>query len=106
MIIKKYCGVQVIMAVEKFAGMDIKWDYATKQCCISMPGYINKILIKFKHPPPRKHCLSPYKCLPIVYGAKQQLTPLEDTLEPLSSEHKQKIQEIVGALLYYARAVD
>ena len=94
------------MAGDKFAGMKIDWDYKACKCQISMPGYIGKLLLQLKHPQPRRRQLSPYKCLPIVYGAKQQLTPLQDTSEPLSNDRKQRIQEIVGALLYYARAVD
>jgi hypothetical protein len=40
-----------------------------------MPGYIENLLVKFKHPRPIKPRLSPYKCLPISYGDKAQLTP-------------------------------
>jgi len=71
-----------------------------------MPGYIKNLLIKFKHPRPTKQHLSPYKCLPISYGAKAQLTPEADSLELLDKHCKRRIQEIVGSLLYYARAVD
>ena len=94
------------MARDKFAGMTIELDYARHQCRISMPSYINKFLLKFKHPKPCKRQFLPYKCLLIVYGAKQQFTLLQDTSEPLSTNQKQQIQEIVGALLYYAQAVD
>jgi hypothetical protein len=94
------------MAGNKFAGIDIKWDYATHQCCISMPGYIENLLIKFKHPYPTKPRLLPHKCLPISYGTKAQLTPDADTSELLNKHRKRCIQEIVGLLLYYARAVD
>ncbi len=48
----------------------------------------------------------PYKCLPISYGAKAQLTPEADSSEPLDEHRKRRIQEIVGLLLSYARAVD
>jgi hypothetical protein len=105
-ILKKFHGVQCNMAGDKLAGIDIKWDYANRRCCISMPGYIETLLIKFKHPHPTKKWLSPYKCLPISYGAKAQLTPEADTSERLDKHHKRCIQEIVGSLLYYARAVD
>jgi hypothetical protein len=94
------------MAGDKFAGIDIKWDYAHHRCRISMPGYIENLLIKFKHPRPLKPRLSPYKCQPITYGAKSQLTPDADTSELLDDNRKHRIQEIVGSLLYYARAVD
>jgi hypothetical protein len=71
-----------------------------------MPGYIKTLLIKFKHPRPTKRRLSPYKCLPISYGAKAQLTLEADNSELLDEHQKCRIQEIVGSLLYYARAVD
>jgi hypothetical protein len=71
-----------------------------------MPGYIETLLIKFKHPRPSKPRLSPYKCLPISHGAKSQRTPEADASELLDDHRKRPIQEIVGSLLYYARAVD
>jgi hypothetical protein len=61
----------------------LQWDYANRRCRISMPGYIENLLIKFKHPRPVKPRLSPYKCLPITYGVKAQLTPEADTSELL-----------------------
>jgi hypothetical protein len=105
-VLKKFHGVQVNMAGDKFAGINIKWDYANCCCRISMFGYIENLLIKFKHPCPIKPCLSPYKCLPITYGAKAQLTPEADASELLDEHRKRRIQEIVGLLLYYAQAVD
>jgi hypothetical protein len=107
-LLKKYHGVQFNMAGDKLAGIGIKWDYAGKRCRLSMPGYIDNLLIKFKHPRPLKRRLSPYACLPISYGAKTQLTPEGDTsaLLDLDDDRKYRIQEIVGSLLYYAHAVD
>ena len=71
-----------------------------------MPGYIDNLLIKFKHPKPLKSSLSPYTCLPISYGAKSQLTPKADNSELLDAPRKLWVQEIIGSLLYYAHAVD
>ncbi len=105
-VLKKFHGVQFNMAGNKFAGIDIKLDYATCRCCISMPGYIENLLINLKHPCPTKPCLSPHKCLSISYGAKAQLTPDANTSELLDEHRKRCIQEIVGLLLYYVRAVD
>ena len=42
----------------------------------------------------------------IVYGAKEQLTQEEDTITALDAAGIKRVQAIVGALLYYARAVD
>ena len=47
------------MLVNDFVGIDIKWDYTACRCCISMVGYIENLLIKFKHPQPAKLRLSP-----------------------------------------------
>ncbi len=94
------------MVGDKFLGIDIKWDYVGCRYCISMPDYIENLFIKFKHPRPTKPRRPPYKCLPIAYGAKAQLTPEADTSDLLDDHRKHRIQEIVGLLLYYAQAVD
>jgi hypothetical protein len=101
-----FCGVKFNMAGDKFAGIDIEWDYATLWCHINMPGYIENLLIKFKHPRPTKPRLSLHICLPISYGAKTQLTTNADTSELLNKHSKCRIQEIVGSLLYFAQAFD
>jgi hypothetical protein len=105
-LIKKYQGVLVNMAGDKLAGMDIKWDYAAKRCWISMPGYIDNLLLEFKHPCPHKPRLLPHKCLPISYGATMQLAPESDISDLLDDTRKHWIWEIVGLLLFYAHAVD
>ena len=44
--------------------------------------------------------------MPIAYRAKAQLTSEAATSELLGNHHKHQVQEIVGSLLYYARAVN
>ncbi len=105
-LLKKFNSVQCNMAGDKLAGIVIQWDYPGKCCRLSMPGYIDNLLLKFKHPHPLKPRLSPYTCLPISYGTKTQFLPDEDISELLDDAHKHRIQEIIGFLLYYARAVD
>eukprot|EP00957_Ditylum_brightwellii_P187944 14309649-Ditylum_brightwellii.AAC.1 len=70
-----------------------------------MPGYIDKARIKFGHPLPKRPQHAPHKHVPIQYGAKTQWVE-EDLTEPLKQMEIKKIQDIVGTLLYYARAVD
>ena len=71
-----------------------------------MKGYIAKFLLKYGHPIPKKPQLSPHKHREVIYGVKEQLSPEDDTTPPLDSQGKKRVQGIVGALLYYARAVD
>ncbi len=94
------------MTGDKFLGIDIKWDYVGHRCWISMPDYIENLLIKFKHPRPTKPHCSPYKCLLIAYGTKDQLTPEANTSDLLDDHCKHCVQEIIGFLLYCAQAVD
>ncbi len=105
-VLKKFLGVQYNNAGDKFAGMDIEWNYATLCCRITMPGYISMLLLKFKHPHPPKPRLSPYKCLPISCGTKSHITPDPDSLELLDASCKCHVQEIMGSLLYYVREID
>jgi hypothetical protein len=105
-ILKKFHGVQYKMAGNKFAGMDIERNYAARHCRISMQGYISSLLLKYKHPQPTKSRLSPYKCLPIVYGSKSHITPDPYASELLNANCKCCVQEIVVSLLYYAWAVN
>ena len=95
---------------KKFAGIDLYWNYSNKHtectCRLSMDGYIDKLLIKYNHTRPTNPQLSPHRHREIVYGAKEQLTPADDTSPALDAVVIKRVQAIVVALLYYARAVD
>ena len=88
-----------------FCGIDLNWNYEERTVGISMPVYIKKALLKFSHAVPSKPQDQPYKHTPIVYGAKQQFAT-EDTSPKLDKQQIKTVQNIVGTLLYYARAVD
>ena len=84
----------------------VSWDYharhANMTCCISMKGYIEKVLLKYGNPIPKKPQLSLHKHREVIYGAKEQLAPEDDTTPPLDSQGTKRVQGIVGSLLYYA----
>ena len=67
-----------------------------------MYEYITSVLLKYGHSCPRKPQLSPHKHRQVIYGAKEQLTPEDDTSPPLDNQVTKRVQDIVGALLYYA----
>jgi hypothetical protein len=89
-----------------FLGMALKWDYENQTVDISMPGYIAKALQRFHHPQPTKPEHSPHRYIEPQYGAPVQYTDPEDTTAPLNKADIKQLQEIIGTLLYYARAVD
>ena len=94
----------------KFAGVNLDWNYASnhikRTCRLSMDGYIDKLLIKYYHTIPTKPQLSPHFHRKIVFGNKEQRTQEEDTSPALDAAGIKRVQVIVGALLYYAHAVD
>ena len=84
----------------------MEWDYKKRTCRLTMDGYVAAVLQKFNHPKPTKRQHSPHQHRAIVYGQKEQETTPEDTSPPLDAAGVNRVQRIVGALLYYARAVD
>jgi hypothetical protein len=71
-----------------------------------MPGYIKKLLQKYKHCIPSKlqHC--PYSLSPKQYNAKAQAPILINMSTKLLPEEIKEIQCVVGSILYYAHAID
>ena len=71
-----------------------------------MPGYIKKVLQRYKHEIPKRPQRSPYPVAQIKYGKAAQDPIPEDTSREASEEEILKMQQVVGSILYYARAVD
>ena len=109
-ILEKHYEITSDWGGKKSSGIDLAWNYDEQHskitCRISMNGYIDKLLMRYGHPRPRKPQISPHKYCEVKYVAKEQLTPEEDTSPPVDNEGTKRIHGIVGALLYYAGAVD
>ena len=71
-----------------------------------MPGYVQKVLHRFDHPTPSRPQHAPHKWERPNYGAPVQYNSVEPDLPLLPPKQITRIQQIIGALLYYARAVD
>jgi hypothetical protein len=71
-----------------------------------MPGYVAKALQRFQHPEPTRAQHSPHAWLKPNYGVPTQLTPEPDDSAPLDKAAITRLQEVIGTLLYYARAID
>jgi hypothetical protein len=91
-----------------YLGMAIKFDRINKTVSISMPGYVKKMLQRFRpqfllpgHRPPR----TPGIYIAPTFSKKPQ-TIFIDRTEKLSPVLITELQAIIGTLLYYARAVD
>ncbi len=73
---------------------------------LSMPGYIAKALARFGHRNPAKPQHQPHQHTIPTYGATVQYAKPTDISNPLAKEDKKFIQQVIGTLLYYGRAVD
>ncbi|KAL7500917.1 hypothetical protein ACHAWT_008970 [Skeletonema menzelii] len=89
-----------------YCGITLDWDYEKRTVTLSMPGYVSKMLTNFNHPPPKKPQDSPHPSQPRKYGMAAQDPIAEDASPPLNPTQQRRIQQIVGAGLYYGRAVD
>ena len=71
-----------------------------------MPGYIERALQRFAHPPTTRPQHAPHAWQKPIYGQTTQYTQAPDTSAPLDDADTKRIQEILGTLLYYSQAVD
>ena len=89
----------------QYLGMAIEHDKKLQTITISMPGYIARVLERFKDWAGTRLASTPGVYRAPNYGAKVH-NAYDDDTAPLSAEDKTTIQEITGSVLYYARAVD
>ena len=104
--LQQHYKISTDMSGRAYIGLTIDWDYTQRTVDISMPGYIERALLRFKHATPPKAQHSPHRSAQPIYGKQQQLTPEPDTTPLLNAADNKTVQEIIGTLLYYARAVD
>ena len=90
----------------RYCGLSLQWDYVNRTCDVSMPGYIERALLRFQHVARHMPEHSPHPWQKPNYGAKTQFAPLPDKAPALDALDKTRILEVLGTLLFYARAVD
>ena len=87
---------------KKYIGLTFDWDYIKRQVHVSMPGYINMELIRFKHRTPKRKKDQPYQHVIPNYGAKTQYAIGPDGTALLDKDGKKIVQQVTGTFLYYA----
>ena len=72
-----------------------------------MPGYVKNALKKFNHKPSKRPEHAPHNWTAPIYGQRMQQRATQASTAPLSSpDENQRIQAIVGTLLYYGLGID
>jgi hypothetical protein len=89
-----------------YCGLTLEWDYKNRTVDLYMPGNVNAALHKYQHAAPTRPEHAPQTWNPPVYGAKTQYVEDETTSPALSDKDVNKLQQLMGILLYYSRAVD
>jgi hypothetical protein len=91
-----------------FCGLTFDWHYQEEYVDVSMPQYIPELLKKLSHTMPSKPQFSPFIITPYkpLKAGQRQYAPTPDESAFLNSTETTTIQQIVGSLLYYARAID
>jgi hypothetical protein len=69
-----------------YCGIKLHWDYDARTLDISMPGYVRRQLLKYKHVTSSRpqHC--PYSPEPKKYGSEAQAPLPIDTSRPLDKK--------------------
>jgi hypothetical protein len=89
-----------------YCGLTLEWDYKNRTVDLSMPGYINAALHRYQHASPARLKHAPHTWNPLIYGAKTQYVEDETTSPAISDKDVNKLQQLTGTILYYARDVD
>jgi hypothetical protein len=87
-----------------YCGLTLDWNYQDPRVDLYMPGYIKAALHKYQHPAPARPEHSPHTWNPPIYGAKTQIVSDPTPSPVLSDKDVNKLQQLTGTLLYYARA--
>ena len=92
--------------ISLYCGITLKWDDGARTLDISMPGYIEKLLLKFKHGDSCNVQNSPYKAPTKIYGKGAQYPIPDGTTKKIDKSRINGIQQVVRGVLYYTRDVD
>ena len=88
-----------------YCGFAIEWNYEKGNVNISMPKYIPTLLQKLQHPKPAKPQYAPHLWVIPAYGQRIQMATVEESGK-LDNKGIQRVQSIVGSLLYQSRSLD
>ena len=105
-VLEKYYKMSIDWTGGLYCGVTLEWNYEEKYVDLSMPCYIDKVREGFQHNLPTRPQHYPYHPQPKKHGTVSQDPIDPDLTELIDNKRKTRIQQIVGMILYYARAID
>jgi hypothetical protein len=89
-----------------YCGIKLEWDHVNRAVDTLMPGYVKNELQELGHIKPKNPQTYPYSPEPKKFGTEAQ-APLPTDISPkLDAKGIKSVQQIVGSILYYARAIN
>ena len=73
------CKLSTDWSDTKYCGITLQWDWEMRTLTIPMPGYVQKMLARFKHELPPRNQYSSYQPQPKKYG-KMRMTQFLSTI--------------------------
>ena len=104
--LKSAFKVSVDWEGKNYCGLTLQWNYEKGYVDVSMPGYVPKMLNKSNHPKPSKPQHAPHTRTTPQYGLKRQYAKVTPNLPILPDKLTNLIQQKVGSILYYSRAIE
>ena len=90
-----------------FGGITLKWNYDGERWVeLSFPGYIQKILTRFRHPQLKRPHDSPHPDPPTKFTRTTPTPPSLDKSPRLDKKGIKRVQQICGSILWYMWACD
>ena len=105
-VLQEHYAIDIDWDGTRYIGLTLDWDYSDHKVHLSMPGYIDKALLRFAHTPPSKPQHQPHPSADKKYGETVQYAKALDDSPLLPPDGKTYIQQVLGVLMYYGRAVD
>ena len=106
-IMAKWYIVKMDWLGTSFGGITLKWNYVGERWVeLSLPGYIENLLIRFKHPCPKQPQDSPHPAPPTKCTRVMPAPPPPDEAPCLDEKGLRRMKQICGSILWYMRACD
>lgn len=87
-VLNKYYDMERDWDGSLYYGISLTWNYEAGYVDISMPKYVGKNLIKYKHEPPKRPQYCPYKPAPKTVGKGSNRTADEEESPEVNGEKK------------------
>lgn len=89
-----------------YVGISLEWNYKDRTLHTSVPGFVERSLVKYQQPKPAKPQHAQAKAEPIQYVGRNKQSKPKDTTQQLTPAGIKKVQGVVGTFGWYARATD